>query len=575
MSWGAHEMASSFVRRLAIHTSRALIIAPFLFAASGGAARKACLRKTRATRLSKSRNAPCPRRRARRWRNLESRFAAGTDALAALVRERQDQLEAWKADDRRLAQALAAGGRLNDEQMSELRDRMTVAQQKIAAADKQLTARFPAYAELAQPRPLPLPQAQALLNDDEALVMIFSAEKETFVWALSRSQASWARVEKPRREFTENVKRLREGLDAGAPAVFRSATRSFGDTVVESGETFERSRFERALAYRLWADLLAPLADVTASAARIFVVAEAPFDSLPFNLLVTEPPTGDDRDPQALRATKWLIRSHSLVTLPSAASLRALRAGKQIARAPEPLRGYGAPEFSGSRQVASLRSAGTAASVFDAGRVSVDAVRALAPLPQTEGELRQLAKVLGAGAGSLRLGAQATEASVKTDDLSRYRVLAFATHGLVAGEIGGLVEPALAFTPPAAATPEDDGLLTASEAARLNLNAEWVILSACNTASGDGTPGASGLSGLARAFFYAGAKTLLVSHWPVRDDAAARLTSETFAALARNSTLGRADAYRQSMLAMLADESDPTLAHPAIWAPFVVVGEGR
>ena len=567
-------MASSFVRRLAIHTSRALIIAPFLFAALAARAQSMSPEDARNEAFEVAQRAMSTSAGAA-LAQLGVRFAAGTDALAALVRERQDQLEAWKADDRRLAQALAAGGRLNDEQMSELRDRMTVAQQKIAAADKQLTARFPAYAELAQPRPLPLPQSQALLNDDEALVMIFSAEKETFVWALSRSQASWARVEKPRREFTETVKRLREGLDAGAPAVFRSATRSFGDTVVESGETFERSRFERALAYRLWADLLAPLADVTASASRIFVVAEAPFDSLPFNLLVTEPPTGDDRDPQALRATKWLIRSHSLVTLPSAASLRALRAGKQIARAPEPLRGYGAPEFSGSRQVASLRSAGTAASVFDAGRVSVDAVRALAPLPQTEGELRQLAKVLGAGAGSLRLGAQATEASVKTDDLSRYRVLAFATHGLVAGEIGGLVEPALAFTPPAAATPEDDGLLTASEAARLNLNAEWVILSACNTASGDGTPGASGLSGLARAFFYAGAKTLLVSHWPVRDDAAARLTSETFAALARNSTLGRADAYRQSMLAMLADESDPTLAHPAIWAPFVVVGEGR
>lgn len=574
MSWGAHEMASSYVRRLALHTSRALIIAPFLFAGSAAQAQGMSPEDARNEAFEVAQRAMSTSAGAA-LAQLGVRFAAGTDALAALVRERQDQLEAWKTDDRRLAQALAAGGRLSDEQMSELRDRMTVAQQRIAAADKQLTARFPAYAELAQPRPLPLPQAQALLNDDEALVMIFSAEKETFVWALSRSQASWARVEKPRREFTETVKRLRGGLDAGAPAVFRSATRSFGDTVVESGETFERSRFERALAYRLWADLLAPLTDVTASAARIFVVAEAPFDSLPFNLLVTEPPTGDDRDPQALRATKWLIRSHSLVTLPSAASLRALRAGKQIARAPEPLRGYGAPQFSGSRQVASLRSAGTAASVFDAGRVSVDAVRALAPLPQTEGELRQLAKVLGAGAGSLRLGAQATEASVKTDDLSRYRVLAFATHGLVAGEIGGLVEPALAFTPPAAATPEDDGLLTASEAARLNLNAEWVILSACNTASGDGTPGASGLSGLARAFFYAGAKTLLVSHWPVRDDAAARLTSETFAALARNSTLGRADAYRQSMLAMLADESDPTLAHPAIWAPFVVVGEGR
>ena len=506
---------------------------------------------------------------------LGARFAAGSDALAALVRERQDQLEAWKADDRRLAQALAAGGRLSEEQMSELRDRMAAAQQKIAAADKQLAARFPAYAELAQPRPLSVAQAQELLTDDEALVMIFSAETESYVWALSRSRAAWARVGKSRKEFAANVKRLREGLDPGAPGILRGALRSFGDTVVESGETLQRPGFDRALAHGLWADLLAPLQEVTSSATRLFIVAEAPFDSLPFNLLVTKPPAGDDRDPQALRTTDWLIRTHSLVTLPSAASLRALRQSRQEARAPEPFRGYGAPDFRGSRQVASLRSAGTAASVFDAGRVSIDAVRSLAPLPQTAGELRQLAKVLSASAGSVRIGAQATETAVKSDDLARYRVLAFATHGLVAGEIGGLVEPALAFTPPAVATPEDDGLLTASEAARLNLNAEWVILSACNTASGDGTPGASGLSGLARAFFYAGAKTLLVSHWPVRDDAAARLTSQTFASMSRNTALGKADAFRQSMLAMLADESDPTLAHPAIWAPFVVVGEGR
>ena len=143
---------------------------------------------------------------------LGVRFAAGTDALAALVRERQDQLEAWKADDRRLAQALAAGGRLNDEQMSELRDRMTVAQQKIAAADKQLTARFPAYAELAQPRPLPLPQAQALLDDDEALVMIFSAETETFVWAL----VAFAGGVGARREAPQGVHRKRQAPARGA-----------------------------------------------------------------------------------------------------------------------------------------------------------------------------------------------------------------------------------------------------------------------------------------------------------------------------------------------------------------------
>ena len=88
-------------------------------------------------------------------------------------------------------------------------------------------------------------------------------------------------------------------------------------------------------------------------------------------------------------------------------------------------------------------------------------------------------------------------------DLSDYRVLAFATHGLVSGELSGLGEPALVFTPPETGTEADDGLLTASEIATLKLDADWVILSACNTAAADGTPGAEGLSGMAKAFFYA------------------------------------------------------------------------
>jgi CHAT domain-containing protein len=95
----------------------------------------------------------------------------------------------------------------------------------------------------------------------------------------------------------------------------------------------------------------------------------------------------------------------------------------------------------------------------------------------------------------------------------------FATHGLMSGDLGGLAEPALVLTPPPEASPDNDGLLTASKIATLKLNASWVVLSACNTAAGDGTPDAGGLSGLAKAFFYAGARSLLVSHWSVPSQA--------------------------------------------------------
>ena len=162
---------------------------------------------------------------------------------------------------------------------------------------------------------------------------------------------------------------------------------------------------------------------------------------------------------------------------------------------------------------------------------------------------------------------------MKRARLAEYSVLYFATHGIVAGDVKGLGEPALALTISKEPNELDDGLLTANEVSQLKLNADWVVLSACNTAAGD-KPGAEALSGLARAFFYAGARALLVSHWAVESKAATTLTTSTFDILKSNPKLGRAEALRRAMLAYMNDTTDPLSAYPALWAPFVVVGEG-
>jgi CHAT domain-containing protein len=211
-----------------------------------------------------------------------------------------------------------------------------------------------------------------------------------------------------------------------------------------------------------------------------------------------------------------------------------------------------------------------------AGLADAEQVRAQVPLPETAEELCAVARELGVGSADIYLGARATETAIKhlseAGELSKYRILHFATHGALAGQVSDNAEPGLLLTPPSKPTEIDDGYLSASEVAGLKLNADWVILSACNTAAG-GVDGAEALSGLARAFFYAGARAVLVSHWAVYSDAAVKLITGAVKRMANDESIGRAQAMRQSMLAMI-DKGDPREAHPAYWAPFALVGEG-
>ena len=213
---------------------------------------------------------------------------------------------------------------------------------------------------------------------------------------------------------------------------------------------------------------------------------------------------------------------------------------------------------------------------------NIEYVRQQTPMPETANELCQIARALGVSDSEVLLGWEATEGKVKDlsqkGRLSDYRILHFATHGALAGELKGLSEPGLILTPPPRGTSDsklldrDDGYLTASEIATLTLDADWVILSACNTAGAAGET-AEALSGLARAFFYAGARTLLVSHWAVESDAAVKVTTRAFEELRTNPAIGRAEAFRISMRELIHNGSSID-AHPMQWAAFVVVGEG-
>ena len=210
------------------------------------------------------------------------------------------------------------------------------------------------------------------------------------------------------------------------------------------------------------------------------------------------------------------------------------------------------------------------------GLTDVKFLRVQEPLPETAGELCAVALDLRADPAGIYLGERASESQVKrlseTGELAQYRVIHFATQGALAGQVEGNGEPGLLLAPPEVPSKRDDGYPTASEIAALKLDADWVILSACNTAAG-GAKNTEALSGLARAFLYAQARALLVSRWEVNSDATVKLITGVMSQLGADKSKGRAEAMRQSMLALI-DKGDQQEAHPAFWAPFVVVGEG-
>jgi CHAT domain-containing protein len=193
----------------------------------------------------------------------------------------------------------------------------------------------------------------------------------------------------------------------------------------------------------------------------------------------------------------------------------------------------------------------------------------LPSLPETAIELQRMAGLFPVGRATLILGDEATKPTFLQSHPDRYRILAFSTHALMAGQLPGLSEPAIVLTPDGKS--EWDGLLTASDVAALEMDADLVILSACNTAAPDGGPFADGFSGLARAFLHAGARSLLVSNWSIASDATVELTTGFLTALRQSSGVRRAEALQSAILKLL-DSGDDRYTHPGFWAPFVVVG---
>ncbi|QOZ06790.1 tetratricopeptide repeat protein [Bradyrhizobium sp. CCBAU 51765] len=504
---------------------------------------------------------------------LAVRLAAGSDRLAELVRKDQDLATESEALDKAIVAAVSKPPAQRDV-AAEQRSRARIA--AIASArnglQKTLAVEFPDYASLSNPLPLTVKEIQPLLSADEAMVIYSVVDSQSYVVAITREGVDWKEISLGADALAQKVAAFRRGLDVGKAL----------DASGKSG------LFDLALASELYAALLGPVEALTNDKRNLLIVPSAALTALPFHLLVTEKPQAAIPDrPEGYRDAAWLLRRQAVSVLPSVISLKSLRAFARRDHGVKPMTGFGDPVFNpaaegpADRRAASgkiaARSIATMAYAEFWRGAGVDRARlaqALPQLPDTADELNAVARDVGAAAADIHLGRDASETTLKRAALAQYGIIYFATHGLVAGDVKGLGEPSLALSIPDQPSELDDGLLTASEVAQLKLNADWVVLSACNTIAGD-KPGAEALSGLARSFFYAGARALLVSHWAVDSEAATRLTTSTFALLKNEPRIGRAEALRRAMLAYLDDASSPRNAYPAMWGPFALIGEGE
>ena len=515
-----------------------------------------------------------------------ARAATKEPELGELARREQDTQRRITALYRLLAENAGSIADQKDQRViAELENRIAALERARGVLLEEIESRYPDYAGLVNPKPVTLADVRDALAADEVLLTTYTTESRTYVWAIGRtSNLAFAMADLSRDALAVTVRQLREALDPSA------------DTLGDIPE------FDLEIGYQLYATLLAPIEKVWKPSRDLLVVTHGPLAQLPLSVLPTAYVQLEaNRLPlfSNYRQVPWLARTHSITMLPSVAALRTVRRTSSAERAPNPFVGFADPVFSvseigdGLRRSTTLRGSRGAALEIQGlaiNRRTAPTTRAvdsaglaeLPRLPDTAEEVRSIATVLGANAtADVYLRDRATENAVKNGDFSDRRVIAFATHGLVPGDLDGLTQPALAFSTPEVVGGGDDGLLTMGEIFGLDLNADLVVLSACNTAAADGA-GAEAVSGLGRAFFYAGARSLLVSNWPVETTSTKALTTSIFERYTKNPSFTRADSVRDAMLGLIdeggyRDESGRMLfsyAHPIFWGPFSLVGDG-
>ena len=461
--------------------------------------------------------------------------------VAALIRTREQQNTDLAAlyqqrDD------LRASGHPDSGQDAQFLRQITALEARQADVEQALQAASPNYGQLTQ-QVVSAQDVFAALHPNEAFAAVILFRDAGWTFLLRDGHIWRAPVAGGGTEVGALVKRVRGSLDA---------------------DVEPPPPFDVAADQDLYKHVLGGVADGLHGATALSVAPTGPLLAVPFGMLLTGPAQAD-----ALSTAPWLIQAMTVEHVPAPANFISLRKLAGTSRASEPWFGFG-----GFRPVTLAQAEGSYP-VATCGQ-SARLLAGLPPLPGAQVELQAVRQIEGANAGDTLLGPAFTAAAVKGMDLRRYKVLHFATHALLPTDLACQTEPALITSAPAQARTADGAMLLASDVAGLQLDADAVILSACNTGGPGGTTSGESLAGLARSFFYAGARALLVTHWSVNDRATAYLVALTLNGSLHEPGEGLAGALAGAQRKLIGDAKGNLAeqAHPFYWAALAVIGEG-
>ena len=433
----------------------------------------------------------------------------------------------------------------------------------------EIRSRSPRYAGLARPQPLSLKEVQKQLIDADTVLLEYAlGEKRTFLWAISSND--YVSYELPARaEIEAAAQRVYDRLTARLTATGTSRDRR------QQIEQADNEYWQEA--GRLSEMLLGPVATKLAGK-RILVVADGALQYLPFAALPI---------PGRTEANVPMVVEHEIVSLPSASVLALLRQETGSRRPParavavfaDPVFEADDPRLRGAKDTPTRNarvqgrvdavnaSAAPNEALIGAG-ILRDGSLGVPRLAATRQEANAIAAVAPQGMTLNAVDFDASRAAAMSPDLAQYRIVHFATHGVFNSDQPGLGGIILSMYDKEGRP--QNGFLRLHDIYNLNLPAELVVLSACNTALGKSIKG-EGLVGIVRGFMYAGAKRVVASHWKVDDEATGELMARFYEEMFKQNR-SPAAALRQAQLAMRQHDRWQS---PFYWAAFVLQGEWR